>query len=305
MRRLIAIAAAIALLFTLAVGTPVVAATVIDVWPGDSIQAAVDIANPGDTVLIHAGEYHQSVVFNSEDSGITLCSDGAILDGNSPADPGTPLTWYYGVRLSPGVSGVTIKGFEIRHYRIGIAGGDVIGNTTGNLIKENKISNNEWGISLYNVSDSEIKENEVTGSTHQGILVALTGSTGNIIKGNKLTDNGWGIQLQYVNNNEVKENQVSGSTYGILVLQSTYNLFMENDIYSNEYGFRIGSADNNEVIENQIASNAYGIYVFGSNGNLIQENQVLGSSFVDLYDDSVPPPLNNTWQNNIYGSANF
>ena len=43
----------------------------------------------------------------------------------------------------------------------------------------------------------------------------------------------------------------------------------------------------------------------GSSGNLIKENEVSGSGLLDLCDSSVPPPLDNTWQDNEYDTANF
>jgi len=66
---------------------------VIDVWPGGSIQQAVDQALPGQTVLIHAGTYMPSsagealVVVRAEKNGITIrgagsTADEVVLDGN-------------------------------------------------------------------------------------------------------------------------------------------------------------------------------------------------------------------------------
>jgi len=299
MKRLMAIALAIVLLTAMAVAAPVAAQTEWHGYPGDSIQAAIDLATPGDVVIVHAGEYHQSVVFGPEDSGITLRGDGAVLDGDMPADPGTTLT-VNGISLS---TGVTIEGFEIRNYRIGIEGWPA----TGNLIRGNKLADNEWGISLYVANDNMIIENEITGSAHQGILVAVGGSSGNLIKENKLADNDWGIQLQFATGNEVIENEVTGSAFGIIVLQSTDNLIKENKFADNVRGIWLfNAADDNEVIENEVTdSTVVGISAKLSSGNLITENEVSGSGQWDLFDSSYPPPLDNTWQDNIYGTANF
>ncbi|MEW6359276.1 MAG: right-handed parallel beta-helix repeat-containing protein [Planctomycetota bacterium] len=59
----------------------------LEVRPGESIQAAVDAANPGETVLIHPGTYRPArpgeamIVFKAEKNGVTL--RGA---GQSPAE---------------------------------------------------------------------------------------------------------------------------------------------------------------------------------------------------------------------------
>ena len=266
----------------------------IHVYPGDSIQAAVNSASPGDTIIVHAGEYHQSVVISTDD--VTLNGGRvAILDG-------TGLGAANGIRLSAGVSGVTIEGFEIRNYRIGISGSS----TTSNLIRGNEVYDNEWGISLYYTNDNVIIENEITGSGHQGILIAFAESPGNLIKRNELADNAWGIQLQYATGNEVIENEVTGSAFGIIVLQSTDNLIKENEFANNVRGIWLYQADDNEVIVNEVIdSTTVGIGVLSSSGNLIKKNEVLGSGQWDLFDSSLPLPLNNNWVENEYDTANW
>jgi hypothetical protein len=49
------------------------------VKPGESIQAAVDAASPGDTVLVKAGEYYERVTIRTD--GLTLrAQDGVTLE---------------------------------------------------------------------------------------------------------------------------------------------------------------------------------------------------------------------------------
>jgi pectin methylesterase-like acyl-CoA thioesterase len=54
----------------------------IVVGPGQSIQAAVNHASPGDTVLIKPGAYHQSVPIRKD--GITLRGSGDFRGGTVP-----------------------------------------------------------------------------------------------------------------------------------------------------------------------------------------------------------------------------
>src|SRR5262245_16694821 len=46
------------------------------VQPGDSIQAAVDAASPGDTVMVKAGTYRESVKIQTD--GLTLRAEGTV-----------------------------------------------------------------------------------------------------------------------------------------------------------------------------------------------------------------------------------
>ena len=258
-------------------------ADTIDVYPGDSIQAAVDSANPGDTIIVHAGTYNQSVVFGSEDSDITLKGkDGAILDGTS-------LTTVDGIKLLAGVSGVTIEGFEICNYTgLGTGQGNAIqawndgtsditiennvmhdnswnailvgnegtGLHTGWVVEKNTIYGNRWySLELTNAADSVIKENTVTGG-FAGILVQVRNTN--------------------VNNVEVEENIVSGATYGIYVLS---------------YGPG-ATADLSGVVltENEVNdSEVYGIIVWGYGESTVvglvgEENEVFESGSLDIFD---------------------
>jgi parallel beta-helix repeat protein len=186
------------------VSTPLtmkVSATTITV-PDDygSIQDAVDAASSGDTVIVkdRVGDYHQSVVFGSEDSGITLKStDGATLDGDGPADSGTTLS-AHGISLSAGVSDVTIEGLEIRDYTSTSRSSGIEAwndGTSDITISNNKIKENLWnGILVGNegtglheswvINDNEVFENGFVG-------IELTNGHESIIKGNTAIENGW------------------------------------------------------------------------------------------------------------------
>src|SRR6266542_4713085 len=85
MRRFIAAASAagIGFAFTaayaVAASASVIQSHVIVVSPGHSIQAAVDHAHPGDTILLKAGVFHQSVQIRTD--RITLRGSGDSRSG--------------------------------------------------------------------------------------------------------------------------------------------------------------------------------------------------------------------------------
>ena len=72
-----AFAAAGAVIAGLTFGSPASArAATHVVHPGESIQAAVDAASPGDTVVVKAGTYHESVTIHT--NGLTLKAHGSV-----------------------------------------------------------------------------------------------------------------------------------------------------------------------------------------------------------------------------------
>ena len=69
--------------------------------PGQSLQAAIDAASPGDTITVSGGVYYEHIVIDKE---LTLTgSQGPVIDGGGEGDVVT-ITG----------SDVTISGFEIR-----------------------------------------------------------------------------------------------------------------------------------------------------------------------------------------------
>ena len=79
-----------ALLVMLAAGTGAArAATKVVVGPGDSIQAAVDAARPGDTIVV-MGQHKENVAITTD--GITLHGVGAVLEpAATPAQTPAPI----------------------------------------------------------------------------------------------------------------------------------------------------------------------------------------------------------------------
>lgn len=83
----------------------------------DTIQAAIDAANPGDTVTVGAGIYNEQVII---DKPLTLLGAGAYrnpVDGGRPGGE-TVLESTFPVMIT--ANGVTVNGFEIRNFRFGV-----------------------------------------------------------------------------------------------------------------------------------------------------------------------------------------
>ena len=225
--RALTLAGALAAL--LAVAAPASAAT-ITVAPGESIQAAVDAAAPGDTVVVQPGTYRETVVITTD--GVSVRGEGAVLEppaepSESPcADPEEPgaasgfcvigtVDFETGEVLEP-VRDVTIGGFTIRGFG---ANGIVAFGAAGATFERNVAEGNgEYGIAAFASTGTRILHNRTSGSEEAGIYVGDSPEADVLIRGNETFDNLFGIFLRNAQDGTVSLNRVHGNCLGVLVL---------------------------------------------------------------------------------------
>jgi parallel beta-helix repeat protein len=259
----------------------------ISVGPGESLQAALNGANPGDTILVQGGVYRESLNITMP---IILEGRGhPLLDGNS-----------IGSAITIKADGARVSGFEIRTVRRTgihiISRNNVIENNTisgcldgirldhsnTNLIASNDVNNNTNGITLYGsegntIENNNIRDNNINEESDCGIFLIY--SAGNVIQRNDLMDNGdCSISLRSSSNNEVLNNTVTQNDwYGISLTESSNkNLIAMNNASSNhEAGIHLDSSRQNLIRNNTALDNAKGIYLsYDSNDNTLEGNYV-------------------------------
>jgi len=211
-------AQALALLVLLG-ALPADARTVV-VSSGGSIQAAVDVAEPGDTIEVQPGTYSGSggqALVHVRTSGLTLrASRAAVIDARGHrygvlVGEGAPTS---ADRCPPvGVRGFVISGFTIvgaEHTALRIEGVD------GFAIRDGAyLDNRAHGPVSRCASHGEISGNHA--AAQGGAAIQISDSSHVVVEGNSVTESGIGVEIENSTYAVVRKNQIFGNTAGLLV----------------------------------------------------------------------------------------
>lgn len=115
----------------------------------DSIQAAVDAAAPETTIIVHPGEYNESVQIYRNVSIVSESVYAADPRPNTGAPAPAPVldsnrTSYAAFNIHHDITGIRIEGFEIRNYTNGIRAWN--NGTTAITVRQNTIRQVDTGV---------------------------------------------------------------------------------------------------------------------------------------------------------------
>lgn len=281
---------------------------------GESIQAAVDRALPGDIIEVEAGIYHETVYIDIPNITVRGLVDGENrpwIDGQGVLSDGFNTTG----------DDFTLEGFGIR---------DTVGNgvlTTGaeRVAYRDLIIENAGIYGLYPVECTDVLIEYVSATGIADAAIYVGQSRGPIIvRNNTVFGNVTGIEIENSTYAEVYDNHVYDNSGGILVFLLPNNPSLVGygtRVYNNliEDNNHVNFGDANTVVSK--VPSGTGILIMTADGtevfnNIIRGNRSVGVGLTSLYlifprdtvfDLGVLPEHNwihdNTFENNGYDPA--
>ena len=255
------------------------------VGPSESIQEAVNAADPGDTIVVK-GVHREDVVIRKD--GIKLRGEDAAIEAPPKAKADSPCSKEFGpegicvlgdVDLQTGkvsryVKNVSLSGFKISGFKA--AGIDVAGARDATVTKIRAMNN--WdGISTGLSVGTKILSNAVRGSGNDGVVLedsrAVTIAK-NYVEG---TSNGAAIVLRRGTNATVVNNNLTGNLYGTSVFDSTGTTILSNEVSRSEFAGAVDiDSPGTRILSNEVSRSGFiGVLVFGQKS---QDAKVVGNN---------------------------
>lgn len=214
-----------------------------------SAQAAVDAADPGETVVLD-GRFDERVNATVDHLRIVASENGAVIDGGGE---GRVLT----------VSGenVTVAGVWIRGSGsdLGTEDAGVFVDGADARIESVRITDTAYGIWVDSVDDVVIEDVRIDG--REDVY--------------PVTDRGNGIHLFETSGTVVRDTEIAHTRDGIYFSWATDVLAANNTIRHTRYGVHYMYSDDNRLVDNVAADNGVGYALMVSEGLTVRNNVAL------------------------------
>ena len=313
----------------LAVGVGSVAAQSSVVESGESIQKAINAADPGDTIVVRG--LHREDVLISKD-GIKLRGDDAVI--KPPARADSPCSRTFGPEaiciagdinpetgeVNKRVSDVSVSGFTIQGFQEGgkgdftpfsidvlaardttVAGNRAVGNAGGGI-----------GVSLGSINTTVVN-NDVIGnpeSSTSGIAVEFSSNTTfakNTVRNIPEGENA--IDVNEATNTTIEGNDLVGNWLGVFVVEAPETKILSNDMSrTGIVGAYVAGQKSKDakVVGNNISGGAWGIFVEDTHGGTVGGNNVRDNCAGMFFEANASHPVGdfkvagNTVENNTH-----
>ncbi len=241
------------------------------VAPGEDVQAAVAVAEPGSTIELLPGRHRGPVRL---DRTVALVGhDGAVLEA-----PGRGS-----------VVSVTAEGASVRNLTLRGSGSDLVAMDSavylartahGARVEGNRMEGNLFGVYVHGAENAVVRGNVITGRadgrlSEHGDGVALWNAPGarvegndirfgrdgifvrvsrhNVFAGNRFRDLRFGVHYMYTNDSEVRDNASLGNHVGYAIMYSQ-RLRVTGNLSGGDrdHGLLFNYANQSEIVGNHV-----------------------------------------------------
>jgi len=265
-----------------------------------SAQAAVDAADPGDTVTLD-GRFDETLVVTTPN--VTLAGSGpesTLLHGDGEGDV-----------LAVEAQGVTVTDLWVRNSGFDTATNDaaIFVNGSGATVRDSRVTDMTFGIWLNGIDDAEVHNNtivgreEITQLTKRGNGIQIWKTEDSIIRNNDITtvrdglyfnwakdvnasentmwDLRYGVHYMYSDDSHLRDNTAFDNDVGYALMVSKHLVIEDNVAVNNSgqsgHGILVKSIDDTDIRGNHLVDNENGLFVYNSVSNRIVGNLVVGN----------------------------
>ena len=262
------------IVFSFFIFISIAGATLYYVNPGESIQAAVNNASDGDTIVVRDGTYTENIDVNKR---LTIQSENGsastIVQASDTRDHVFEVIADY----------VNLSGFTVKNS-ISCAGISLKDVDHCN-ISYNKVSNNIFGISLKNSSNCNISYNK---ASNNSCGISLKNSSNNFVMNNIASNNARGVHVPLPSypikkpikppeeplikppEEPLKKAPKEPLKHGSGI--SLYDLSSNNTVINNTADFLDIDIQNSNNTNNASSNEYFGIYLYNSSRNNVTKN---------------------------------
>lgn len=266
----------------------------------DSVQRAVEAADPGETVALR-GRFEERITVNTSGITITSAPDArAVIDGGGEGDV-----------LTINGSNVTVQDLWVRNSGLDTSTNDagIWVDAPNVTVADSRVTQITFGIWVDGVDDAHLRNNTIVGRenvtprSYRGNGIQLWKTTGTLVEHNRITDARDGIYYSWASEVTARGNALWNLRYGVHYMYSDSSRLVNNTAVGNDVGYALmlseeitvvnNTAANNtgtsghgillkridysSVRGNTITGNQRGIYSLNSVGNEIADNLLLGN----------------------------
>lgn len=266
------------------------------VSPGNSIAAAIQAAQRGDTVKVERGYYAERLIIDKPlvltgvgrptlsggNSGdvIRVKAADVSIEGFIIRDSGADLgAQNAGIYIEPGSDRVVIRGNVLVYNLFGawiqkVKDPQVIDNIiTGKRDLASAQRGN--GIQLYNTSGARIIGNNIS-FTRDGLYVDISHHA--LFRGNRLHHLRYGTHYMNSNDNVLEDNDSYRNRGGIALMEVRNQIVRNNRAWGNsDHGIMLRTIQDSVVEGNVVAGNMRGFFVYDAEYNTLRNNLVIGN----------------------------